>query len=71
MTVVYSMETPGGWNLIGKVPVPLFDLRWPKPSLLKAGDQVRFEPVKSSEFEEIRRSVEAGDYRINPEPGNP
>ena len=71
MTVVYSMETPGGWNLIGAVPVRLFDLRWPEPSLLKAGDQVRFEPVKSSEFDEIQTAAAAGDYRINPEAGNP
>lgn len=44
-TGVYPMETPGGWQLIGQTLLQLFDVGRNTPSLLKAGDLVRFDPV--------------------------
>jgi inhibitor of KinA len=44
-TGIYPTETPGGWQLIGRTNVPLFDLSRPAPFLLKAGDTVEFYPV--------------------------
>jgi KipI family sensor histidine kinase inhibitor len=44
-TAVYPHETPGGWHLIGRTDLPLFDLERDPPALLRAGDRVRFEPV--------------------------
>ena len=44
-TGIYPTETPGGWQLIGRTDVPLFDLSRPAPFLLKAGDTVQFYPV--------------------------
>ena len=44
-TGIYPTETPGGWQLIGRTDVPLFDLSRPAPFLLKAGDTVEFYPV--------------------------
>lgn len=49
-TAVYPVESPGGWNLLGRTPVRLFDLKLPGYSLLQAGDRVRFEPVDRAEF---------------------
>jgi inhibitor of KinA len=49
-TGVYPLESPGGWNLIGRTPVRVFDLRRPHPSLLRAGDRVRFRPISIDEF---------------------
>lgn len=42
-TGIYSLETPGGWSLIGRTPLAMFDPDRDPPSLLKAGDTVRFE----------------------------
>ena len=44
-TGIYPTETPGGWQLIGRTDVPLFDLSRPAPFLLKAGDTVEFYAV--------------------------
>jgi inhibitor of KinA len=47
-TGVYPMESPGGWRIIGRTPVRLFDLEAAPPALLRAGDTVRFVPQRSS-----------------------
>jgi inhibitor of KinA len=49
-TGVYPFSTPGGWQLIGQTPVALFDPSKMPPSLLKAGDVVRFYSISESEF---------------------
>lgn len=49
-TAIYPVESPGGWNLLGRTPVRLFDLDLPGYSLLQAGDRVRFEPIDHAEF---------------------
>lgn len=41
-TCIYPLETPGGWNLIGRTPVRLFDPSTNPPCLLAPGDRVRF-----------------------------
>jgi inhibitor of KinA len=50
-TGVYPLETPGGWQIIGRTPLRLFDAKRSQPSLLKANDMVKFEPISLSEFE--------------------
>ncbi|MCC8426517.1 5-oxoprolinase subunit PxpB [Mucilaginibacter sp. UR6-11] len=52
-TGVYPMQTPGGWQIIGRTPVKLFDAGRSQPSLLQAGDQVIFKPVNRAEFNEL------------------
>lgn len=44
-TAIYSIETPGGWNLLGRTPVTLFTPRSDPPCLLRPGDRVRFVPI--------------------------
>lgn len=44
-TAVYPHETPGGWHLVGRTELSLFDARQNHPSLLRAGDRVRFERI--------------------------
>ena len=41
-TGIYPLESPGGWQLIGRTTVKLFDIEAPNPTLLKAGDLVKF-----------------------------
>ena len=54
-TGIYPLETPGGWQIIGRTPLKLFDVNRQQPSLLKAGDKLKFEPVSLKEFEQIER----------------
>jgi inhibitor of KinA len=50
-TGIYSLESPGGWRLIGRTPVRLFDLSREKPLFLGVGDCVRFRPIPERAFE--------------------
>jgi inhibitor of KinA len=50
-TGVYPMETPGGWQIIGQTPHNLFDAKRSEPALLKAGDEVKFEPISYTQFQ--------------------
>ena len=51
-TGIYSMESPGGWQLLGRTPVELFDPKKEPPALLQIGDVVQFYPISKKEFEE-------------------
>lgn len=53
-TGVYSLETPGGWNLIGRTPLPLFDMKREEPALLQPGDRVAFRPISPEAYGEIQ-----------------
>ena len=45
-TGIYPLESPGGWNLIGRTDLTLFNSRLAEPSLLRPGDTLRFIPRK-------------------------
>ena len=49
-TAVYPLVSPGGWNLLGRCPVTLFDRTIEGYSLLQPGDRVRFVPIEHAEF---------------------
>ncbi len=49
-TGIYSLETPGGWQLIGRTPRVLFRPDAEPPTLLRPGDLVRFVPITANEF---------------------
>ena len=49
-TGVYPFTSPGGWHLIGRTPITLFDARRAQPSLLKARDRVRFVAIAPDEW---------------------
>jgi inhibitor of KinA len=61
-TGIYPSESPGGWRLIGRTPVRLFDPRNSPPALLEAGDRIRFVPVSGPESDAIARAVAADAY---------
>lgn len=67
--VIYALESPGGWNLIGRTPVEAFDIARETPILLSAGDFVRFEPISLEEYRDIRARVEDGSYTLEPAVG--
>ncbi len=50
-TGIYPIKSPGGWNVIGRTPLQLFDPQKNPPVLLRAGDRVRFRSITREEFE--------------------
>ena len=52
-TGVYPLESPGGWNLVGRTPLRLFDPARPGPVLLRPGDRVRFFSISTRAFHQI------------------
>lgn len=59
-TGIYSLPTPGGWQLIGRTPLNLFNPKQQPPNLLQAGDRVQFFPITQAEYEE--RKVRENEY---------
>lgn len=72
-TGTYPSDSPGGWQIIGRTPVTMYDMSKAQAALLKAGDYVRYVPIDESEFQRIKalgtdyvpviREVEVGDLR--------
>jgi inhibitor of KinA len=52
-TVVYPYAIAGGWNIIGRTPLAVFDADRQEPSLFAAGDRVRFKPITRAEFQKM------------------
>ena len=52
-TGIYPIKSPGGWNVIGRTPLKLFDPQNNPPTLLRAGDRVRFRRLTREEFEAL------------------
>ncbi len=64
-TGVYPFNSPGGWNLIGRTPIKLYDLRRGEETILyDAGDRIIFRPITTEEFKEIEKEVERGSYKV-------
>lgn len=61
MCAVYPWESPGGWNLIGRLPLPLFVARASPPALLAAGDVVEWQAIDQPTYHELERALGAGD----------
>jgi KipI family sensor histidine kinase inhibitor len=59
---IYSVESPGGYWIIGRTPVPLYDPERADPILLRPGDRVTFRPIDRAEFETIAAAARAGTY---------
>jgi len=51
-TGIYSMESPGGWQILGRTPVELFHPEKDPPALLQMGDFVQFHQISEKEFKE-------------------
>ena len=72
-TGTYPSDSPGGWQIIGRTPVTMYDMSKAQAALLKAGDYVRYVPIDECEFHRIKaldtdyvpviREVEVGDLR--------
>jgi inhibitor of KinA len=53
-TGIYPVHSPGGWNVIGRTPLRMFDVKRDPPARLRAGDRARFRAITREEFERSR-----------------
>lgn len=64
-TGIYPIESPGGWHIIGRTPVKLFDPDREPVFLIQMGDFLRFCPVSETEYEQISNQINIGTYKID------
>jgi KipI family sensor histidine kinase inhibitor len=60
MTTIYPFDSPGGWHVLGRTPLLMFDQRRAQPVLLAPGDVLRFRRVNRAEHDAIAAKAEAG-----------
>ena len=61
-TGIYPIDSPGGWQLIGRTPVRMYDADRDTPILLDAGLHVKFMPIDEAEYRRIEQRIELGRY---------
>jgi len=59
---IYSVDSPGGYWILGKTPLRLYDPEAPDPILLRPGDRVSFRPIDRAEYDRVAAQVEARTY---------
>jgi len=65
-TGVYPINSPGGWNIIGRTPLLLFDPTRKNSSLITSGDYVIFTPLEDeAEYLKLQKEIENGEYVLN------
>lgn len=57
-TGIYPVSSPGGWQLIGRSPIKLFDPERPNPFLYQAGDHIKFKPITLEEYSRLAKEDE-------------
>lgn len=63
-TGIYPIQAPGGWQIIGRTPLPLFDPSSAQPARLKPGLKVRFRAISLDEFKLIELKLSEDLYRL-------
>lgn len=66
-TGIYPVASPGGWNIIGRTPIKLFDSEIQEPILFRAGDYVKFDAVSDAKFSKITDRVKDRTYKLTVE----
>lgn len=63
-TGIYPVESPGGWRLIGKTPVKLYDPYRENPILIKPGNYIKFKKISEDDFFKVQEEIEEGSFKI-------
>ncbi|ADO82934.1 5-oxoprolinase subunit PxpB [Ilyobacter polytropus] len=67
-TGIYPTDSPGGWQIIGKTPVDLYNAYSDSPILLDSGNYIKFVPVSWDEYKKIEKAVKENRYKIKKYP---
>ncbi|RDY61421.1 5-oxoprolinase subunit PxpB [Flagellimonas nanhaiensis] len=63
-TGIYPQDSPGGWNIIGNCPIPLFDSSRETPCFVSVGDKVQFYEISKAEYDLRIIEAEVGIYKL-------
>ena len=63
-TGIYPQQSPGGWNIIGNCPIPIFNVEKEAPCFVNVGDRIQFYPINKGEYELHKLQAEVGIYNI-------
>lgn len=63
-TGIYPQESPGGWNIIGNCPIPIFNIDKPKPCFVSVGDRIQFYPINRAAYDLHQIEAKVGIYNI-------
>jgi KipI family sensor histidine kinase inhibitor len=63
-TGIYPIASPGGWQLIGRTPLTLYNPDLVPPTLFQAGDYLRFCRIRETEYWQIEEQVASGEYEL-------
>ncbi|NQV78704.1 MAG: 5-oxoprolinase subunit PxpB [Lutibacter sp.] len=63
-TGIYPQNSPGGWHIIGKTPISLFNVKNEIPCVISPGDEIRFFTIAKDEFDIIEKEYEQGIYEL-------
>jgi inhibitor of KinA len=61
-TGIYPAASPGGWQIIGQCPIPVFDFNKEQAFLFEVGDQVKFEAIDLTTFKAIKKNPQ--DWKL-------
>ncbi len=64
-TGIYPSEAPGGWQIIGKTPLPLFRPEEKKPFLFRPGDRINFQAISLNDFQHIENDMASDNFNLN------
>jgi len=67
-TGIYPIDSPGGWQLIGRTPVKLYDPLRETPVLFTAGNYIRFKAIDEETYRKIEAEVQADEYQLETYP---
>lgn len=62
-TGIYPITSPGGWQIIGRTPIKLYDPSRSVPIMINAGDYIKFDSITYEEFEHIQSEVKEESYK--------
>lgn len=63
-TGMYPSDSPGGWQIIGRTPLQLFDAKKEPPVFINAGDYIRYVAIDENEYERIESEVKNNTYEV-------
>ncbi|MGX1929981.1 5-oxoprolinase subunit PxpB [Flagellimonas sp. 2504JD4-2] len=63
-TGIYPQDSPGGWNIIGSCPIPVFDAKLENPCFVQVGDKIQFYQISRAEYDLHKIETEVGIYKL-------
>ncbi|WP_435622550.1 5-oxoprolinase subunit PxpB [Flagellimonas sp.] len=63
-TGIYPQDSPGGWNIIGNCPIPIFNAAHESPCFVNVGDKIQFQSISRAEYDLRKIESEIGIYHI-------